>query len=289
VTSEAARTLLDFSRFCPCSSKAGEESSFETQGEWVSELQENTDRTGESAVREDSELSRHLLRAQEEERKRISRELHDETGQGLMLLRLQLSILATEAQSGDWEKRVKEATTLLDQTISGLRRIIGRLSPRALENLGLAGAIRKEARDLSKNTDIGTRLSVPEQFGDLDPEVEIAVYRCVQEALHNVAKHSRARNVTIELHQRGQKLALVIEDDGIGISRATRARSKGFGLVGMRERVAVLGGRVRIGRSKEGGTRLRITLPTAFALEALNQRPGVSKALMRQQTMRQAS
>jgi two-component system, NarL family, sensor histidine kinase UhpB len=240
-------------------------------------------------VREDSELSRHLLRAQEEERKRISRELHDETGQGLMLLRLQLSVLATEVQSGDLKKRAKEAIALLDQTISGLRRIIGRLSPRALEDLGLAGAIRKEARDLSKNTGISARLSVPEQFGDLHPEVEIAVYRCVQEALHNVAKHSQARNVTIELHQQGRKLALMIEDDGVGISKSTQARSKGFGLVGMRERLAVLGGRVRIGRSKAGGTRLRITLPIAFTLETLKQAPDVSKVLMRQQTMRQAS
>ncbi|HXY04781.1 MAG TPA: histidine kinase [Terriglobales bacterium] len=150
----------------------------------------------------------------------MSRELHDETGQAFMLLRLQLSMLSPEAQNRDWQERVKDATALLDRTIAGLRRIIGRLSPRALEELGLTGAIRKEARELSKNTGIGTRLSFPGQFGDLDPEVE-------------------------------------------------------------------MGGRVRISRSKAGGTRLRIALPVGVASGTLKQAP-VGKVLMRRQTMRQA-
>ena len=220
-------------------------------------------------MREDSELSRHLLRAQQEERKRISRELHDETGQGLMLLRLQLGMLASKVQTRDSQEKLKEATDLLDRTIAGLGRIIGRLSPRALQELGLTGAIRKEARELGKNTGIRTRLSLAEQFGNLDPEIEVAAYRCVQQALNNVAKHAQAKNVTIELHRDGYKLALTIEDDGIGISKAMQARSKGFGLVGMRERVAVLGGTIRIGRNGARGTRVRITFPISVPLDML--------------------
>ena len=245
--------------------------------------------TGESAVQEDSELSRHLLRAQEEERKRISRELHDETGQGLMLLRLQLGMLATDVSSSNSQEKIKGAAELLDRTIAGLRRIIGRLSPRALEELGLAGAIRKEARDLSKNTGIRARLSFPEQLAQLKPEVEVAAYRCVQEALNNIAKHSQARNVNIELHYRDHKLALVIEDDGVGISRTSQARNKGFGLVGMRERVAVLGGTLRIGRSSPKGTRLRIMFPISGQLAKTAQRPRVERIVIRDQAMRQAS
>src|SRR5438128_7234287 len=104
------------------------------------------------AVPEVLELSRHLVQAPEEERKHISRELHDEAGQGLMVLRLYLSTRASESQSPESRPEIEEALAMLDRTIGDLRRIIARLSPRTLEELGLLPAIRKEARELSKNT-----------------------------------------------------------------------------------------------------------------------------------------
>jgi two-component system, NarL family, sensor histidine kinase UhpB len=208
-----------------------------------------------------SGLSRHLLRAQEEERKRISRELHDETGQALMLLRLQLGMLSPEVEIPDWQSKIQQAVELLDRTIGGLRRIIGRLSPRVLEDLGLLAAIRREARELSKSTGMKVKLHLAGNLGALSEETEVAAYRCVQEALHNVSKHSHARNVNIELGERDQKLRLMIQDDGVGISSKSQAHSRGFGLSGMRERLAVLGGTVRIGSAKKRGTRLRIVLP----------------------------
>ena len=99
-----------------------------------------------------SELSRHLLRAQEKERKRISRELHDGTGQGLMVLRLYLAMLASDGQSPESRAKIQEALQLLDHTVEDLRRIISRLSPRVLEEMGLLAAIRKEVLELAKNT-----------------------------------------------------------------------------------------------------------------------------------------
>jgi two-component system, NarL family, sensor histidine kinase UhpB len=221
----------------------------------------------------DSELSRHLLHAQEEERKRISRELHDETGQALMLLRLHLGMLA-ETEGQDLQAKIQQAAELLDRTIAGLRRIISRLSPRVLEELGLLAAIRKEARELSKNTGIRTQLNLPDDLGQLDPELDVAAYRCVQEALHNVAKHSQARNVGIHLQKQDQKLTMRIEDDGVGIPSKGHARARGFGLVGMRDRVAALGGTVRIVASQAGGTRIRIVLPTAAAASMRKQQRG---------------
>lgn len=225
------------------------------------------------------ELFGHLIRAQEEERKRISRELHDETGQVLMLLRLQLGMLATEVQGRVSQERIQQVTELLDRTIGGLRRIIGRLSPRVLEELGLRAAIRKEARELEQNTGIKTQLSVPE-LADLVPEVEVAVYRCVQEALHNIAKHSQARNVTLRICNQEQKLILTMEDDGVGIPSKSQARNRGFGLSGMRERVASLGGTVRI-HSSASGTGLRIMLPIAAAATTRKQQPQTAHALMK--------
>ncbi|PYX17732.1 MAG: hypothetical protein DMG84_02575 [Acidobacteria bacterium] len=124
-----------------------------------------------------SELSRHLLQAQEEERKRISRELHDETGQGLMVLRLYLGMLAGDSHSPQLKLKVEEAMTMLDRTIGDLRRIIARLSPRTLEELGLLAAIRKEVRELAKHTGMKAQIDLPEALGEEDHEIEIEVYR----------------------------------------------------------------------------------------------------------------
>ncbi|PYT52536.1 MAG: histidine kinase, partial [Acidobacteria bacterium] len=110
------------------------------------------------AVPEVLELSRHLVQAQEEERKRISRELHDEAGQGLMVLRLYLGTLVSESPNPELRMKIEEAMSMLDLTIGDLRRIIARLSPRMLEELGLMAAIRKEARELSKSTGMRPRL-----------------------------------------------------------------------------------------------------------------------------------
>ena len=210
---------------------------------------------------ESSELSRHLLHGQEEERKRISRELHDETGQGLMVLRLYLGTLLSE-NNPELRVKIEEALSMLDRTIGDLRRIIARLSPRVLEELGLIAAIRKEARELSKNTGMKPRLILPNNFGDLDHETEVALYRSAQEALHNIAKHSQAKSFVVRLEINHHAAMLVVEDDGIGFSRRETSR-RSFGLLGMRERIAALGGTVRIRSRKDKGSRVTVTLPWA--------------------------
>ena len=217
-----------------------------------------------------SELSRHLLQAQEEERKRISRELHDETGQGLMVLRLYLGMLAGDSHSPQLKLKVEEAMTMLDRTIGDLRRIIARLSPRTLEELGLLAAIRKEVRELAKHTGMKAQIDLPESLGEVDREIEIAIYRSVQESLHNIAKHSQAKNFSLRVERQDGGLCLLVDDDGIGFSGKGNPRRQSFGLLGMRERIAALGGTVRV-RSRSGrGTRLRIMLP-------VTQGPGARK------------
>jgi signal transduction histidine kinase len=211
------------------------------------------------------ELSRHLVRAQEEERKRISRELHDSTGQGLMVLRLYLGMLASENPNSESQLQAQEALRLLDHTIEDLRRIIGRLSPRVLEELGLLAAIRKEVRDLIKNTAIKAQVDLPQQL-PLDREIEVALYRALQEALHNIVKHARARSFKVQLQCSEGCVNLGIEDDGIGFSGRRQARSA-FGLLGMRERVAALGGTVRIRSRKGEGVSILVTLPARLSPE----------------------
>ncbi|HJT69312.1 MAG TPA: sensor histidine kinase [Terriglobales bacterium] len=207
-----------------------------------------------------TEVSRHLLKGEEEERRRISRELHDETGQALMVLRFHLEMLAGDAKDPDQESKVQESLDVLDRTIEGLRRIIARLSPRVLEELGLLAAIRREAQQLATHTKMKAHLELPEHLSDMEHDVEVALYRWVQEALHNVAKHSQARNFTVRLQNTSERVSLEIEDDGVGVLTRT-PDERGFGLTGMRERAAALGGSMTIHSRRGRGTQVRIVLP----------------------------
>lgn len=207
-----------------------------------------------------AEVSRQLLKGEEEERRRISRELHDETGQALMVLRFHLEMLAADANKKEQQAKVHESLDLLDRTIEGLRRIIGRLSPRVLEELGLLAAIRRQAEQLAIQTKTRARLDLPEQLSPMDHEIEVALYRSVQEALHNIAKHSQATGFTVRLQTTSENVVLEILDDGVGL--LTRSpHTRGFGLTGMRERAAALGGTMSIHSRRSKGTQIRIVLP----------------------------
>jgi two-component system, NarL family, sensor histidine kinase UhpB len=223
-----------------------------------------------------SDLSRQLLQAQEEERRRITRELHDETGQALMVLRFQLEMFAGEAADDNQRARIQESLVLLDRTIDGLRRTIARLSPRVLEELGLVVAIRKQLQLLARHTTVRAHEELPEEIEGLDQDIQVAVYRSVQEALHNVAKHARAQHANVKLTISGGKLALEVDDDGVGFSPRTAA-DRGFGLKGMRERANALGGSMKIHSQPGKGTRIRIV----FHLEEHGSRSGTGKPLRR--------
>ncbi len=208
-----------------------------------------------------AELSGHLLHAQEEERKRISRELHDETGQALMVIRLYLGMLEGTVRTQTGRAKIQETLVVVDRTIEGIRRIIGRLSPLVLQELGLIAAVRKEAKDLAKSAGVKTKVTVPPDFGRLPPVLETAIYRVVQEALHNVAKHAGASSVTIEMKHEGDTVRLRIEDDGVGIPPKPTAGRQTFGIAGMHERIGNLGGKMTVTSSKGKGTRIEVNAP----------------------------
>lgn len=224
-----------------------------------------------------ADLSRYLLKAEEEERRRISRELHDETGQALMVLHFHLEMLAGDARTSEQEAKVRESLEVLDRTIEGLRRIIGRLSPRVLEELGLLAAIRRQAQQLASHTKIKARMELPEKIEAMDHDIEVALYRSVQEALHNVAKHSQAKNFAVRLECSEDTISLEIEDDGVGLlSRAPHER--GFGLTGMRERAAALGGSMTIHSKRDKGTLIRICLPTTAGEPSKREASGSTRS-----------
>jgi signal transduction histidine kinase len=218
-----------------------------------------------------AELSGHLLRVQEEERKRISRELHDETGQALMVIRLYLGMMETGGTAKNIRGKIRETVDVVDRTIEGIRRIIGKLSPLVLQELGLVAAIRKEAKDFARNTGVKARVLIAEDVGRLASGTEQAIYRVVQEALHNVAKHAHARNVTVQVERADELVNVIVEDDGVGIHARSSNSRESFGLAGIKERISMLGGISRVISAKGKGTRIEISVPAGEATQVVER------------------
>jgi signal transduction histidine kinase len=210
------------------------------------------------------ELAAHMFQVEEEERRRISRELHDEAGQSLLFIRLQLEMLERAAPA-DWKPRARLAETraVVEHTILEIRRILAALSPAVLEQLGLAAAIRQLTARFRKlcQAKVDLRIAVASR---LRANVEAVAYRLIQECYHNIAKHAGASHVKVSVRSTDRILELRVEDDGVGFDvNAATAKRQSFGLAGMRERVALMGGSFDI-RSQPGrGTRISITLPAA--------------------------
>jgi len=206
-------------------------------------------------------LAAHLLQAEEEERRRISRDLHDEVGQSMLFLRLHLEMLESKAPA-ELAPKLAEARGVAERVIAEMRRIIAALHPSAVEELGLPAAIRHLSERFRKLYPIKVRLRLTPYSARLPGETETAIYRVVQECYQNIGKHSGASRVNLLLRSTDTLLELNVADDGVGfeVDRAV-AQPKSFGLKGMRERVALLGGRLEIRSSPGHGATIAMRLP----------------------------
>jgi PAS domain S-box-containing protein len=206
-------------------------------------------------------LSASVVDAREQERRRIARELHDELGQRLSALKLELAGCASAAGLPPEDPRLRAMLAMLDDTMASVRRIAADLRPLMLDDLGLAAAVEWLAAEATRRLGMQVQVEVDE----LDPEpgepLAIAVYRMVQEALTNAARHARASRVQVRLRCRAGELQLSVQDDGPGFPLPERGRPGSYGLLGMRERARLLGGRVEIDNPPEGGGRVRVWLP----------------------------
>jgi signal transduction histidine kinase len=209
-------------------------------------------------------LSTHLQESIEEERKRISRELHDELGQSLTSLRMELAALADRSQGdqGPLSEKSGSMLELLNRTIASVKRICTELRPSVMDDLGLSAAIEWLAEDFQERTDIQVEVQTdpPDIFAD--EAVSIAIFRITQEALTNVARHAGARQVKISLEWEESELILRVHDNGRGIQQEELDKSGSFGLLGIQERVSILGGRLSIQGDPETGTQLHVRLPS---------------------------
>jgi signal transduction histidine kinase len=211
-------------------------------------------------------LSVQLRHAQEEERRTISRELHDEVGQQLTAMRMELGSLERlrGSATGEFETTLAEVKELAERSLRDIRGIAAGLRPSVLDDLGLGAALRRQAREFTKRTGTLVDVSIDGDFEGLADTQRIYVYRIVQEALTNCARHARARHITVTLAQAGQSLELTVRDDGVGFDVGTVAHS-GLGLIGMEERVRELGGIIAVHSAPNQGTTIAISLPGTAA------------------------
>ena len=220
------------------------------------------------------QLAEHMLHVEEMERRRISRELHDEAGQSLLCIRLQMELLEHSLPPDrlEWIGKLRDTRDLTERTIVEIRRLIAALSPAVLEQLGLAAALRQLVNRFRRLHPIRVKLHLG-RLARLPQGPEIILYRLVQECFNNIAKHSGATAVNVSVGSADEVVRLKVEDNGVGFDiDAAFARRDSFGLSGMRERVALLGGSFDIqshpvrelsaaGRKKARGTKVAISFP----------------------------
>jgi signal transduction histidine kinase len=207
-----------------------------------------------------SDSLRRVVEAQELERRRLARELHDETGQALTSILLGLKALEDKLDDAGSRAAAAELRELVVTTLQDVRRLAVELRPSALDDFGLVAALERLSASFSDQTGIEIDFETALADERLPAEVETALYRIVQESLTNVVKHARARRVSILLARKNGAIKAVIEDDGQGFDPAA-SPSAGFGLVGMRERLALLGGRFEIESSGDTGTTIAAEVP----------------------------
>jgi two-component system sensor histidine kinase UhpB len=216
-------------------------------------------------------MSEQVLAAQEDERKRIARELHDETAQALTTLLVRLKILERARTATEMGRQIDELRELTAQTLEAVRKLAVELRPATLDDLGLLAALEAYAESYSSRIPVRVAFRADgfaqtnneREDGRLPPQVELVLYRVVQEALTNVAKHANADNVRVELHRGRDQVVAVVADDGQGfnVEEMMRSRERGLGLFGMQERLALVGGQLVIDSAPGRGTRVEARVP----------------------------
>jgi PAS domain S-box-containing protein len=239
-------------------------------GEVIALLGVTRDITGrkrtEEALKKNSEqlraLSAHLQQVREEERTHIAREIHDELGQSLTALKMDLVSLGHAGDPKSLGAKIRSMGELIDQTVQTVRRIASELRPGILDDLGIVAALQWQAQEFRKRSGIRCVMTSRLRQVPLEREHATALFRVCQEALTNVARHARATQVQIKLGKKAGAVVLEVRDNGRGITADQMANPKSLGLMGMRERILLLGGACVIGsHAKIKGTKVTVTIP----------------------------
>ncbi len=228
-----------------------------------------TARRRAEAERARSEFLGRLVFAQEDERRRIAREMHDQFGEQLTALALRIAALKTAAgDRPEWQSLVSSVEEIAQRLDRDVDQLVWQLRPTALDDLGLRAALANYVQDWSARVGVPATLHSSGLLDErLPADAETALYRIAQEALTNVAKHARATHVEIVLERRGNQVQLVVEDDGKGLEVEADGSGRGFGLVGMRERAALVGASLEIESSPGMGTTILVRMPAGAPVD----------------------
>jgi signal transduction histidine kinase len=210
-------------------------------------------------------LSARLVRAQEDERRTLARELHDEVGQSLSAIMMEASSARATTDPRDIEDRVSSIALMAEKTLNVVRDMALLLRPSMLDDFGLVPALNWHAREMSKRTGLNVRVAADEISDDLPDEHKTCIYRVVQEALNNAARHANARNLQVIVKNEGPRVVFSVRDDGSGFDKRF---VRGLGMLGMEERVRRLGGELRIDSEMGRGTTISAELPLPEMAEA---------------------
>jgi len=206
-------------------------------------------------------LAAHLISVREEERTHIAREIHDELGQVLTGLKMEVTGLAKRLTDRALVEKTDAMCELIDSTVQTVRKIATGLRPDMLDDMGLVAAVGWQAKEFQKRTGIRCRVKLPPETTRLDIDLATTTFRIFQEILTNVARHARATRVDIELVLGEKLVALEVVDNGVGIPDAELHAKKSLGLLGMQERALLFGGEVEISGSPGRGTRVSVRIP----------------------------
>ncbi|MCW3107626.1 MAG: domain S-box protein, partial [Segetibacter sp.] len=209
------------------------------------------------------ELASHLQSIREDERTSIAREIHDELGQQLTVLKMDISWLNKKLmpREENIENKLKGALELIDSTINTVRKIAAELRPSILDDLGLAEAIEWQSREFTNRTGISVNYAYRGKAGKLPPAISIGIFRIFQESLTNVARHANATQVDCLLKNTGSNLSLIMTDNGVGFNLNAKGERKTLGLLGMKERVMMLNGKCHIASEPGKGTTVSVEVP----------------------------
>lgn len=209
------------------------------------------------------EFAAHVERMREEDRKYIAREIHDELGQLLAALHLEISLLRGEEDNGRTKLRIirRNMAELVDRADQSVRNVAEHLRPASLE-FGIVSAVKKLTDEFRRHSGVSCKFRVMVAQADMDEDQVVAIFRIVQESLTNVARHADASHVEVTLSSSEDDLIVEVRDDGKGFDSADTAKTRSFGLLGMRERAAVLGGSIDISSARAQGTVISVRIPS---------------------------
>jgi signal transduction histidine kinase len=219
-------------------------------------------RRAESAEQELRRLSLKLVRTQEDERKSISRELHDEIGQMITGLRMELANIHAlrTAPEPEFAQHMSEAKGLAEKTLQSLRNLAMGLRPSMLDDLGLGPALQWQAKEFSRRSGVPAIVQLDGNLEGIEERLRTCVYRLVQESLTNCARHAHANSIMVSVAENNSRLVMAIQDDGAGFD-TNALKNRGLGLMGMEERVRELGGTFTVTSQIAKGTAVRAEIP----------------------------